>query len=91
MTVKDQVVVRRKVHSFPTTNQIRVGTILAFQDAGGRQDDKGDFALVSFPGPGGVAKREVHSISTLEPVSERFKRSSVQINPAFRQIGNRMI
>lgn len=73
-----QVVVRRRVVNHPKTRELRVGTIVAFAE-----DDK---ALVSIPGPGGSTMRQIVALDQLEPVSERFKRASVQFNPAFRNI-----
>lgn len=78
--IKDQVVVRRPLlYRGPQTNEILVGDILAFSSNGRN-------AEVSLPDSRGGFKRMVVPISSLEKVSERFKRSRVQVNPAFRQI-----
>jgi hypothetical protein len=76
--VKDQVVIRERTsRSGPVTNQIRVGTVMAV----------GESALtVSFPLPGGRFTKKAFPISQCEPVTEVFRRNSVQINPLFRQI-----
>lgn len=84
--VGNQVVVRRRVRQFPATNEIKVGTILAFQDASGKQSKDGDYAVVSLAAPGGRVSKSVVPVESLEPVSDRFKRARVQINPAFRMI-----
>ena len=86
LKINQQVVVRRRVGSFPTTNEIKVGTIQAFQDAAGNRNPEGKFAAVSMPAPGGRVVRSVVPVASLEPVSDRFKRAVVQTNPAFRQV-----
>ena len=75
--IGQQVVVRRRVMNHARTSEIRVGTILAVGDSS---------AEVSIPGPGGTIKRESVNLNNLEPVTDRFKRASVQFNPAFRSI-----
>lgn len=75
--IGQQVVVRRRVANHPRTSEIRVGTILAFGE---------DSVAVSVPGPGGVLQKEMVGMNSIEPVSDRFKRASVQFNPAFRGI-----
>lgn len=80
LSVQQQVVVRRKCNrSGPTTNEVRIGTIMAFSPDGSK-------ATVSIPGPGGRNQRAEVSVDQLTPVTESYKRSSVQFNPAFRQI-----
>ena|ERR1700722_5167598 len=74
--IKDQVVIRKPVGHSNMTKEVIVGQILA--SAG-----KGKF-LVSIPRPGGVATRATVLASQLQPVTEAFKRTSVQFNPAFR-------
>jgi hypothetical protein len=74
--VKDQVVIYKPVGFSGKTKEVIVGQILA--SAG-----KGKF-LVSIPRPGGVSTRATVLASQLKPVTEAFKRTSVQINPAFR-------
>lgn len=77
--VQQQVVVRRSIRSHARTAEVRVGTILAFAD-------DGETAVVSIPGPGGKVIRETVGLGQLEPVTNRFRRASVQFNPAFRQV-----
>ena len=84
--VGSQVIVRRRVRQFPRTNEIKVGTILAFQDRSGKQTPDGDLAVVSLAAPGGRVSKSVVPVESLEPVTDRFKRARVQVNPAFRQI-----
>lgn len=80
LKVLQQVVVSRKSNRFgPTTKEIRVGTIQAFSP-------DGNSATVSMPMPGGRTHRVVIPVDQLQPVTERFKRASVQFNPAFRGI-----
>lgn len=76
--VKEQVIVKQQTSvSGPVTKEIKVGTILAVGK---------DTVTVSFPKPGGHSvKREV-LISDCAPVTEVFRRNSVQINPIHRQI-----
>lgn len=75
--IGQQVVVSRGVRNHSRTKEIRVGTILALGE---------DRAEVSIPGPGGTIKRESIDWNNIEPVTERFRRASVQWNPAFRGI-----
>ena len=76
--VKDQVVIREKIsRSGPVTNHVKVGTVMAVS-----QDD----LLVSMPLPGGRFVKKSVPAAMCEPVSEVFRRNSVQVNPAFRQI-----
>ena len=74
--VQDDVIIRRKVHrTGPTTNQVMVGKILAMGDDG--------IATVTVQGPGGNKHMKL-SLNELAPVTEAFRRSSMQLNPAFR-------
>lgn len=76
--VRDQVVIRERTgRSGPPTNEIKVGTVMAV----GR-----DTLTVSLPRPGGLNERKEVAISQCSPVTEVFRRNSVQANPAFRQI-----
>jgi urease alpha subunit len=74
--VKDQVVIYKPVGFGGKTREVIVGQILA--SAG-----EGKF-VVSIPRPGGVATRTTVSASQLQPVTAAFRRSHVNINPAFR-------
>jgi hypothetical protein len=82
-TGQQVVVKRRMVQNGPVTSQLRVGTIMAF-------GDNGRTVVVSYPMPGGGSMRQAVSVEQVEPVSARFKRASVQFNPAFRgEFGSR--
>jgi hypothetical protein len=72
--IKDQVVIYRPISA--NTREVIVGEILA--SAG-----KGKY-VVTIPRPGGVVTRATVLASQLKPVTEVFRRSHVQINPAFR-------
>jgi hypothetical protein len=74
--IKDQVVIYRPVGHSNNTKEVIVGQIMA--EAG-----TGKF-VVSIPRPGGVIHRATVLASQLKPVTEVFRRNSVQINPAFR-------
>lgn len=74
--VKDQVVIYKPVGFSGKTKEVIVGEILA--SAG-----KGKF-VVSIPRPGGVSARATVSVNQLQPVTAAFRRSHVNINPAFR-------
>lgn len=76
--IKDQVVIRERTsRTGPVTNKIKVGTVMAVGK---------DTITVSLPLPGGRFEKKIVSASMCEPVTELFKRTSVQINPTFRQI-----
>lgn len=79
--LNDQAVIRRTVTRgrSPHTSEVIVGQIAAFSD-----DHK--TATLSIPRPGGITQRTEVPISELSPVSQEFRRSSVQFNPAYRQI-----
>jgi hypothetical protein len=77
LRIKDQVVIRRPVGFSGKTSEVIVGQILAF-------GDNGKTATVSIPRPGGVSTRAIVNTSQLSPVTETFRRSRVQWNPAFR-------
>ena len=77
LQVKDQVVIRRPLGYSGNTKEIVVGQLLAFGDGG-------KTATVSIPRAGGVITRATVRTSDLSPVTETFRRSSVQWNPAFR-------
>lgn len=78
LKVRDDVVIRRPVGFSGKTHEIIVGKILAFGS-----DKK--TATVSIPGPGGVISRSNVSVSQLQPVTESFKRKSVQYNSQFKR------
>lgn len=81
--IKDQVVIRERTsRTGPVTNTIKVGTVMAVGE---------DTITVSMPMPGGRFEKKIVSASSCEPVTELFKRTSVQINPAFRQIYKGMV
>ena len=73
--VNDEVIIRRKMNrSGPATNQVLVGKILAMA---------GTKATVSVPEAGSHKRIEV-DVSELSPVTASFRRSSMQLNRAFR-------
>lgn len=77
--VQDQVVVKQSTgRSGPPTSEVKVGTVLAFGEDGD--------VIVSFPLPGGRTVKKVVSPQNCSPVNEIYKRTSVLVNPAFRQI-----
>lgn len=69
-----QVLHRKKM---PNGNLIRVGVVTAFADEAKTK------AHVSFPGS---RTKELVDVSSLEPVSARYQRARVQINPLHRAI-----
>ena len=74
----DQVVVKRQMgNTRLATKELMAGTLLAFKD-GGRA------AEVSIPRPGGRQLRCVVPTNQLTPVTDMYRRSRVQTNPAFR-------
>jgi hypothetical protein len=78
--VKDEVVVRKRTSlTGPPTNEVKVGTVMAVSE-----DQKK--LTVSLPRPGGMHIRETVPVENCSPVSEVFRRNSVQANPAFRQL-----
>ncbi len=74
--VGDQAVIYRPVGFSSKTKEVVVGKILA--SAG-----EGKF-VVAIPRPGGVSLRSTVNANQLKPVTDVFRRNSVQINPAFR-------
>ena len=81
--VKDQVVIRERTsRTGPVTNSIKVGTVMAIGE---------DTLTVSLPLPGSRFEKKIVPLSMCEPVTDIFKRTSVQINPAFRQIFKGMV
>lgn len=78
--VRDQVIVKEQTRlSGPLTKEIKVASVMAVSQDGKTLE-------VSIPRPGGMAMRKTVSAADCEPVSDAFRRSSVQINPAFRQL-----
>lgn len=75
--IQDQVIVRRPISNGNGTSLIKLGTILAFKDGGVK-------AEVSFPGD---QTRTIINIDQLEPVSARFGRARVNIDPVRRTVG----
>jgi hypothetical protein len=75
--VQDQVLFRRKILHGRGSQEIKVGTILAFAADGTK-------AIVSFPAD---RTRATISLEELEPASARFGRARVQVNPVRRAIG----
>lgn len=74
----DQVVVRRQMgNTRLATKELMAGTVLSFKE-GGRS------AEVSIPRPGGRQLRCTVPVNQLTPVTEQYRRSRVQTNPAFR-------
>lgn len=74
--VKDQVVIYKPVGFSGKTREVIVGQILA-------SVGKGKY-VVSIPRPGGASTRATVSANQLQPVTAAFRRSHVNINPAFR-------
>ncbi len=73
---QDDFVLRRKVNrSGPTTSEVLVGKILAMH---------GNTADVSIQKPGGISQRAVVNIKDIVPVTESFKRQSMQFNNQIR-------
>jgi|HubBroStandDraft_5_1064220.scaffolds.fasta_scaffold01764_5 hypothetical protein len=76
--LNDQVVVKKLVGSARIgMKEVMVGTIAAFAESG-------KSAVVSIPRPGGKQLRCTVPVGQLSAVTEVFKRSRVQINPALR-------
>ena len=79
LEINQQVVVRTQVNrSGPRTSQVRVGTITAFAGE--------EIAVVALAGPGGRVEKRSIPVDQLTPVRDVYRRTSVQVNPAFRQI-----
>lgn len=74
--VQDQALIRRNTsRTGPSTSEVTVCTVLAMND---------ETATVSIRKPMGMVERRTVPVSDLSPVTESFKRSSTQFNPAFR-------
>jgi len=71
--VNTQVIHRRKI---TTGKLVRIGTVQSFADNGTK-------AMVSFPGS---RTRELLPLASLEPVSARFHKSRVDIDPIRRAV-----
>jgi hypothetical protein len=75
--LQQDVVIKRRINKYgPTTKEIVVGRILAFGD--------NNTATVSIQRPGGMTTRSVVSLKEVSPVTEVFRRNSVQFRPGFR-------
>lgn len=75
--VQDDFILRRKINrSGPLTQEVLVGKILAMNSDG--------TAEVGLQKAGGVTQRAVVNVKDLQPVTEAFKRSSIQFNPGYR-------
>ena len=78
--IKDQIIVRKRTSlAGPRTNEIKVGTVMAVSE-----DQK--TLTVSMPRPGGAVIRETVRVEDCSAVTEVYRRNSVQVNPAFRQL-----
>ena len=74
---QDEVIIRRRTsRTGPTTNEVLVGRVLAMYENG--------TAKVSVQKPGGVSQHVVLSVRELSPVTDSFRRQSLQFNPAMR-------
>jgi hypothetical protein len=75
-TPNTDVIIRRKSNrSGPTTSEVIVGRILAVGE---------HTADVSVPKQGGITQKVTISLNDLSPVTDSFKRQSIQFNQAFR-------
>ena len=73
----DDFVMRRKINrTGSSTYEVMVGKILAMHDDG--------TADVNIQKSGGVFHRAVVDINQIEPVTEKFRRSSIQFNSGAR-------
>lgn len=74
---RDEVVIRRNVNkSGPATSEVLVGTILAM--------NADNTAKVSVRKGNGLSEQMTVPVEKLQPVTESFKRTSMQYNTAFR-------
>lgn len=74
---QDEFVLRRKVNrTGPLTSEVLVGRILAMHDNG--------TADASIMKAGGVSIRTVVNLKDIQPVTDKFRRSSIQFSPAYR-------
>lgn len=74
----DQVLIRRKSGvQNKSVNEIMAGTLVSLN---------GEQATVTMPRPGGRILRATVPLDSLTPASSMFKRSRIQMNPAFRNI-----
>jgi len=74
---QQDVLIRRRVnpHGRNATTEVIVGRILAMGK---------DMATVSVAKPGGITQHMTVNLRDISPVTETFRRSSVQYSPAFR-------
>jgi hypothetical protein len=74
---QDEFYIRKKVNrSGPTTSEVIVGKILAMKDDG--------TAEVSISKPGGSTQRSILPLKGLSPVTDSFKRKSIQFHSQYR-------
>jgi hypothetical protein len=74
---QDEFMMRRKVNrSGPSTSEVLVGKILAMHDDG--------TADVSISKPGGSTQRSTVPVKDLVPVTEAFRRTTIQFSPQYR-------
>jgi len=79
LKVKDQVILkRRRGLTSKATQEIMCGTIVRLTEGG--------MAEVTMPRPGGRILRTTVPVNTLAPASSVYKRTQVNVNPAFRQV-----
>jgi len=78
--LNDQVIVRRPILHGRGSQLVKIGQILAFADNGKK-------AVINFPAD---KTRATINLSELEPVTARYKRARVQIDPLRRTIGSLM-
>jgi len=79
LKVKDQVILKRKSGlTNKATQEIMCGTIVRLTEGG--------MAEVTMPRPGGKMLRTVVPVDRLTPASSVYKRTQVNVNPAFRQV-----
>ena len=74
---QDDVIIRRKTNrSGPSTSEVIAGRILAVGDS---------TADISINNPYGGVKRITVNLNDLTPVSESFRRQSIQFNSSYRR------
>ncbi len=79
LKVKDQVILKRKSGlTSKATQEIMCGTIVRLTEGG--------MAEVTMPRPGGRILRSIVPVNRLTPASSVYKRTQVNVNPAFRQV-----
>ena len=74
---QDDFVMRRRINrSGPSTTEVMVGKILAMNDDG--------TAEVTIQKTGGMTQRATVNVKDLSPVTEKFRRQSLQFSTQFR-------